>query len=233
MKFGLFSSDPRVARSDLEKFAAAYAIQSAQLSSWHETTVDSFTTYDNKSDLQLDECEFEFMTDLAAPDALADHTIGSNGRSRCEVGVSVILDHAGTLLSGPLSISAAASHEYVETKIDPYVCWWCDYSADEEMALEVADPTQGDSYDIDIGGQLVSVSNFVGARYFSIGGPGPYDYMGKITTALTLSPGGYAVLRKGGPGGGFRQIFGEAMPDWMREYKTKHARRIRHLRNRP
>lgn len=233
MKFGLFSTDPRVSVETLKLIAVALAEQSYELASWWESQPDTFEVYERKSDLPPGICEFEFMTELAEPDALADHTLGGNGRPRCEVGVSIILDNGGTLYTGSISVSAAASHEYVETKCDPYVAMYSDFSSDEEVALEVADPVEGDSYPINVGGKDVFVSNFVGARWFSnpgIPNKGPFDRMRRLSAPLTMSPGGYLVLRKGGPAGTYRQVFGEAMPDFMRAHKEKHNRRARHLR---
>jgi len=54
--------------------------------------------------------------------------------------------------------------------------------------LEVADPTQGDSYDID----NINVSNFVGKAYFGMpGGSGKTNYLNLELKAFGVRPGGY------------------------------------------
>ena len=54
--------------------------------------------------------------------------------------------------------------------------------------LEVADPIQGDSYDID----NVVVSNFVGRSYFGLtGGSGQSNYLNLPLVPFGVRPGGY------------------------------------------
>jgi hypothetical protein len=155
-----------------------------------------------------------------APDALAYHTTDARGRPKLVIGWGVVKSNGGTPYTGALSLSATLSHEVLETIIDPYVNFWADLDADHEVALEVCDPVEGDSYEID----GVAVSNFVGPRWFS-DGKGPYDFMGRLTAPRTMSPGGYMVLRKGGPSGSTSQVYGNEMPNWKRTLKAKYGRR--------
>jgi hypothetical protein len=109
------------------------------------------------------------------------------------------------------------SHEVLEILGDPYITWWADGNDGRQYALEVCDPVEGDAYVID----GVSVSNFVGPRYFSAG-PGPYDWMRKLSAPFSMSPGGYLIVRS--PGGEPSQIFGAEFPAWRRPLKRKRMR---------
>lgn len=115
------------------------------------------------------------------------------------------------------SVASVLSHEILEMLGDVYASFWCDgpqikgqdgqmYS---EYALELCDPVEGDSYIINLGGNLISVSNFVLPAWFNKeGGPqdAPFDYLHKLSAPFTMTPGGYLILRQSG---NYTQVFGD------------------------
>lgn len=102
------------------------------------------------------------------------------------------------------------SHELLEQMADPYIDTCVEVELPQagsrggvfglfghrqgQLALvmyEVADPVENDTYSID----GVPMSNFVLPAWFQSpntpGVAGPFDYLGKLTAPLTLTPGGY------------------------------------------
>jgi hypothetical protein len=150
-----------------------------------------------------------------APDALAYHTIDQAGRPVLRLGVQTILDNGGSLVDSGNSVSAACSHEVLETIGNPYVCWWSDFDGTKKVALEMCDPVEADFYLID----GIAVSNFVGPRWFDAEDAiGPFDFMRRISAPLTMSSGGYLAFDDGS------QVFDEHMPEARREQKRKYGK---------
>jgi hypothetical protein len=150
--------------------------------------------------------------------ALGYHATQPDGRPFARIFVEPILANGGQYLHGSLSLSVTISHEILETIGDPFCNWWCDGLDGKQYALELCDPVEGDSYEID----GVAVSNFVGPRWFSDGN-GPYDWMGNVHGPCAMSPGGYMIVRY--PGGEPSQVFGEAFPEWQKPLKQRVHRR--------
>jgi hypothetical protein len=119
--------------------------------------------------------------------ALGYHTQDPDGRVWCRVFTDPLLKHGGTPLRGTHSISVVLSHEILETFYNPYINLWSNRGDHTFVALELCDPVQGDSYDIDVNGSPVSVSNFVLEA-------GRFDYMNKVKKPLEMSKGGYTVI---------------------------------------
>lgn len=91
--------------------------------------------------------------------------------------------------------SSCASHELLETLADPECSWASqDVLTGNFYALEVCDPVEADTYDVD----GVQVSNFVTPSYFGMGDR--YDYMGTLVAPFTLRPGGYCQVFVPGQG---------------------------------
>lgn len=164
-------------------------------------------------------CPLAIYDSPDASDALGWHSTTEAGRPFGRVFWQPVKEAGGSLLSGPTSLSTVISHEVLEMLGDPYVNWWCDAPDGQLEALELADRTQGDAYDI--GG--VSVSNFLGPRAFSAG-PGPYDYLGLLKTPFEIRPGGYAIRRD--PVLGVNFMWGYNVPEWKKALVEMHGRRI-------
>jgi hypothetical protein len=119
------------------------------------------------------------------------------------------------------------SHEVLELLADPDAMLTVTGPAPNGGAgtvnydLEVCDPTQGDSYQID----AIEVSNFVGRHYFELsGGTGNTNYLQLPLDPLGVRPGGYFQYEDGT---GAHQIQGEKVSERMLAAKAllKAARR--------
>lgn len=162
-------------------------------------------------------CPIVLLNDSDQAGALGYHATTPDGRPYARVFVAPIMVNDGTLFEGNNCISATISHEAVEACLDPYALWWCDMPDGTQDAIEGCDRVESDVYAID----GISVSNFVGPRGFS-NGPGPYDYMGLLTSPFEIRPGGYAIRRNNGV---VTTPFGENYPGWKRAMKSHPASR--------
>jgi hypothetical protein len=154
---------------------------------------------------------------------LGYHDVTPAGLPYGRVFLSPILESGGTCLTGGNSLSCTLSHEVLEAVGDPYCNWWAEMGPKFpglEEALELCDRVEGDSYEID----RVSVSNFLGPRAFRHG-TGPYDWLTFLHSPWELRPGGYAIRRRGGPGGSYEDVYGAEHPAWKRTGKTHPAAR--------
>ncbi len=154
--------------------------------------------------------------------ALGWHTEGPDGQVYGKVFVAPVLDHGGTPLQGALTVAAVLSHEVIEAFVDPAINAWCENSDGLLYALEAGDPVESDSYDITVGKNAVSVSNFALPAWFDPQAPGPYDHLGKLSKPFTMTSGGYVVYIHGGAE---HQKFGEQYPAWKLEEKKHPASR--------
>jgi hypothetical protein len=95
--------------------------------------------------------------------------------------------------------SVTMSHEACEMTADPNADKWVRQPDGSDVALEVADPCESDTYAklVTILGadRYVLVSNFVLPSWFQPAGSGPFDRLGTISQALDLAPGGYKIIQ--------------------------------------
>ncbi|MCC3773273.1 hypothetical protein [Streptomyces sp. UNOB3_S3] len=95
-------------------------------------------------------------------DALGWHTESEGDVIFGRVFAAPVLDNGGQVLNGPLTVSSVLSHEVLETLCDSHVNLWASNGNGESVALEVADPVESDSYEVNVSGTgPVTVSNFV------------------------------------------------------------------------
>jgi hypothetical protein len=129
------------------------------------------------------------------------------------------LNHGGTPLTGSMSVSSVLSHKVCEWFADRFLNLWAD-GPKGEYSVEICDPVENDSYDID----GVSVSNFVTPRYFDPLAPAgsQFDYLKKLTKPFTITTGGYIQIRNAGV---VKSIFGARYPKWKRPLKEFPAAR--------
>ena len=115
---------------------------------------------------------------------------------------------AKTCLDDNTTWQSCLSHELIEQLIDPFVDAAVIVDAfpltvrgqvrnvPAAVSYEACDPVENDSYDID----GVPVSNFVLPAWFqSVDTPGvhgPYDYLGKLTSPLSMTSGGYIAYTR-------------------------------------
>jgi hypothetical protein len=167
------------------------------------------------------------ITIYDAPDvdgALGYHT-EDRGVIYGKVFAGVILDNKGTVHTGPVSVSACLSHEVLETLGDPRVQLWASNDSGAQIAYEVCDPVQGDSYDIVIHGTAIAVSDFVTPAWFDAQETGEQlNYLATLTKPFTLRTGGYVVRMAEGR---VSNVFGAEIPDWQKALKRRHGRASR------
>ena len=112
------------------------------------------------------------------------------------------------------------SHEVLETLGDPDAAMTVTGPAPHGKGtayydLEVADPTQGDSYVVD----GVDVSNFVGRAYFGLtGGSGKTNFLDLTLAAFGVRPGGYFQYEQNGK---VHQVQGESVTERQRAAKER------------
>lgn len=225
MQFAIYSSTAAVTLQQITDIAEACTIQlNLNVQAYCETgaasKVTAFADVGSVPDVDI---HFEVAPSIAeAPGAIAYHSTNALGRPMCKVGWDVCLQVAGGDVAKALVVlQTAISHECVEAQCDPYCLYYADWPADatKKVCLEYCDPVEGDSYPIQVmSGATVMVSNFVTDRWFS-DGPGPYDFLGKLTAPRTMSPGGYLAFDDGS------QVYGDQMPQWKRDQKAKYGRR--------
>ena len=102
-------------------------------------------------------------------------------------------------------LSSVMSHELLEMLADPFIFSTVQIQATQFTALEVCDPVEANSYEID----GVTVSDFVTPAWFvNPPVPGPVDLLSVLSGPLTLAPGGYMSLWT--PQSGWQQRFADA-----------------------
>jgi hypothetical protein len=138
--------------------------------------------------------------------ALGYHSQDPNGKVWGRVFVNPVINHGGTILNGTNSVSVVLSHEILETFYNPYTNLWANRGDATFVAAELCDPVESSSYEIEVNGKKVSVSNFVFESWFDkeMAGTGKFDYLSVLNSPLTLAKGGYNIL--------FNSITGEMGP---------------------
>lgn len=147
--------------------------------------------------------------------ALGYHDVDPQGQPYGKVFIQPILDAGGGILDGiGASVSATVSHEAIEMMGDAYANEWTDMLDGREVARELCDPVEADSYilRLSISGLKAQVSSYVTPAWFSEAGPGPYDHLGHLTAPFTMSPGGYLIVRR--VGGPVTNVWGDKYPEW-------------------
>jgi hypothetical protein len=166
--------------------------------------------------------------------------------------VNPVLDNGGVVLYDAhnpqnVSVSSVLSHEVLEMFGDRFASFWADgprITQGSQYALELCDPVESDSYEIDVTVDAVihkvSVSNFVFPSWFNPEGTfslnAPFDYLKKLTRPFSMTPGGYMIVEsaygvkqvfghhdihsyKGPTGRDLHLVMDNAMPAWKKELK--------------
>jgi hypothetical protein len=217
------STDPAITSDVVVAMAGTMAKQQVRLASYWQRNPMGVAMADTEAAVPADPeiVLAKFVDVLTDKQSLAYHTNTPDGRPLILIGVQIVKTNVATgadWINGPDSLLTATSHELIETFVDPYCDWWWDMDGATEIPLEAADVVQGDSYEEDKG---LFVQNFVGPRYFSGLGTGPYDAMGLVMRPGEVRMGGYQIRRVGGPGGARSNFFGAlahegGMPEWKR-----------------
>lgn len=133
------------------------------------------------------------LDDSDQANALGYHDKGVQGQPLGKVFVR-------TTLANGQKVSVTASHELLEMLGDPS-CSSADQDGSIFRAKEAADMVENDEYEIEIpvgwagAGTKVAVSNFGLLSWWDSSRTiGPWDFLGKLTGPLLMTPGGYTSL---------------------------------------
>lgn len=180
---------------------------------------------------------FDSMTD---PNAIWYHA-ERNGKNYACIFVDPILAAGGVIINDPIkpqnsSISAALSHEIIESFLDTNTNKWVDgpiINSGSSYALDIAGPVQENTYTKTIANKLVSVSNFILPSWFDKFNPEntPVDYMNILQSPFTMSPGGTLLVRSAP--GTETEVFLNVKPFIWRQETNAHiaSRTARRLSN--
>jgi hypothetical protein len=96
--------------------------------------------------------------------------------------------------------SVTISHEVLEELGDPTCDLYLPMGDGRLTAVEACDAVEGDTY-IETGyiaddAMPVAVSNWLFRAWFEANSPGPWDRMRKLIAALTMTEGGYMIVRQ-------------------------------------
>lgn len=126
-----------------------------------------------------------------AQDELGDHSVDEHGNPTARILCAVAIAN-GT--GDPLrDVCPVLSHEFVETEGNPYANRWAEDGKGGMIALEMADPDQGTTYEEE--GCLLS--NFMRPEFFDpyFRGPGTAtNFRGTPLAPCSVAPSGYAIV---------------------------------------
>jgi hypothetical protein len=146
--------------------------------------------------------------DAQVSGALGYHTVDPTGAPEAWIFVKTILDHGGTWVDGPNSVSVCMSHELLEMLLDLEANEFVFDGAGRMWAREACDAVETGTYPV-LG---CAVSSYVLPAYFSRGAAGPYDKLHRLAAPFSVDRGGYSIVSKAGPPS---RVFGAAqfVPD--------------------
>jgi len=202
--FNVINQSARVTDPELQLMVEACKIQLQQ----HAAPLLERIPWDVKTGGD-DGYQMIIMDNADQANALGYHSQDANGKVWGRVFVRPILDNGGSMMTGGKSVSVVLSHEILETFYNPYINMWANRGDETFVAVELCDPVEGMSYELHISGSNVSVSNFVLEEWFDkeMSSAGRFDYLSKVTSPLTLGPGGYNII--------FNSETGEVKPVFM------------------
>lgn len=185
MEFAVVNSSKTLGDVDVEFAVAACQAQAVEFCAAYGLDPPAAALYNDVSKLPADDVYICVITDdLNEPGALGYHS--DDGHPFIRV-----------LAQGPQT-SITLSHEFLELLGDPTCDRWAKRPDGSEVAVEVADPCEGDSYPVvaEVAGEgrTVEVSNYVLGSWFDPNGQAPFDRLGRLTAPFTMTPGGYMVV---------------------------------------
>jgi len=115
------------------------------------------------------------------------------------------------------AISAIASHELAELLTDPAGNLTAFSPRGRAVAIEIADPVQGDTWELD----GLPVTNIVTPAWYGQPYSGPFDVLGLVEEPWQVRPGGYCSVYEGGQ---WSNLFGSyaRFEDWEMEDRRGH-----------
>ena len=176
------------------------------------------------------------MDDADQAGALGWHAEGPDASVYGRVFARPVLDNGGDALAAALSVCSVLSHEVAEVIGDSACNRWAQRADGLLVAMELADPVEGDSYRLAISaasGEQVAgtVSDFVLPSWFDPdASAGATDFMGLVTAPFQVRPAGYAIIMSAGS---ISEQWGEQYPEWRRATKDSPLARTYRRAGRP
>lgn len=185
MEFAVLNSSKSLTDTDVEFMVVACQAQAVEFCQAYGLDPPAAALYRDVSKLPVDDVWICEITDtLDEPGALGYHA--DDGHPYIRV-----------MAQGPAT-SVTLSHEFLELLGDPSCDRWAKHPDGTEIAVEVCDPCEGDSYPqlAEIGGEgrTVEVSNYVLGSWFDPAGDAPFDRMGNLPGPFQMDAGGYMVI---------------------------------------
>lgn len=236
--FGLVNVSRSISDPQMEAMAAALQTQLQRdvPSIWNIPNTLQVQVFDALRGAPSNWWKVLFTDTATAPDAYGYHT-DMSGSVYSEIEISVIIGGGGKVLdaSTGASVSTVASHEILETVVDPLTNLWLPYPKSSKLSFiadEVCDPVQGSSYPIltqltPLQTAEVWVSDFVTPYWFDLNAPpkSKFDFLSMVDAPFKLGPGGYAVLQD--ETGKSSDIWGSHKPpEWRLQISNR--RKMRH-----
>ncbi len=191
--FCFVSQSPRVPFPALQKIAAAVSRQLIEdvAPAWR-VSVPAVVAAHSVLAAPHDSIVFTFLEDdPSTPGAGGWHTEDQTGRIFAEVLIAPYLDNGGTLMVGPNSVSVVASHEAIETLLDPFCVLYAIGPDSRLYPVEGCDAVQGFSY-VKAG---VAVSDFLLPAFFDAESADPHgDFLKLGIGPFKTAPSGYQAI---------------------------------------
>ena len=221
MVIAVLNKSTLVSNAEVERMTRAVAVQAREHAAKAWDLKPPKVVYRNsEAETEPGAWKVVVFDDADLAGALGYHSDGPDGLPYGKVFVKITQQHN-------MPISGVLSHEVLEIMMDPQVNYWADNWNDNlSYALEVADPVESDSYNIDVDGVPVAVSNFVLPAWFDPIPPfgAKFDWLGKLNKPFTMTKGGYVIIRDQNE---TRAVFGASYPDWKKELKLNSISRTK------
>ena len=229
--YALVSESSHVAQTDLTAMATSIMVlcNTRMLPLWEIAPI-SAQWYADKSQAPLGSWVALFTDQETQADALAWHD-DPGGLPTVTIQVPTILGIAGAgILTGTtVSLSSALCHEVFESEIDQSCNTWVQMPNGNFIAMESADPVQGDSLIVHAAGVPVMMSNGVLPAYFDPNRSGPYDLLSRVAQPFGMTPGGYQIIFTpkyyADADGGVSFVWGEKVPTDVKVWRQREGAR--------
>lgn len=187
-QIAVVNSSKRLSDADVAFMVAACDAQVSECAAAWNIDPTPVVFYARATDLPKSNCRImDIVDDLDEPGALGYHTD--------DLGVI----YGRVLAQSVDATSVTLSHECLEELVDPTADKWVKMPDGRDVALEDADPVEGDSYEVEAAvlgeTRKVKVSNYVLPRWFGATDSGNFDRLGKLSAPFTMTEGGYMVVR--------------------------------------
>jgi hypothetical protein len=152
------------------------------------------------------------------------HTEGPDADVYGRVFAAPVLQNGGDALTNELSVCSVLSHECIETFGDAACNRWAQRPDGSWVAVELADPVEGDSYPVTVESNAQTVtgtlSDFVLPAWFDPDAPtGRTDWLSLVTAPFQVRDTGYVITMAAGSTAVTEQ-WGAKYPEWRKATKA-------------